>query len=399
MDMRILKTVWLLCAAALISACGGQSTGTEATPAVPTQLSVATALFAEKALSANGQMACASCHTDENAHADATGTLLPLGGLSMMVQGFRSSPTLLYLEANKAFRFEGGQPVGGFTWDGRANSRAEQAAGPLLDTAEMANASVEAVATKVRQLPYFNDFANVFVLPAQPSDSQIFEHLQTALQTYQEKDSDYLLFNSKFDRYLDGSATLTVQEARGLGVFNDANKGNCASCRTSQTGRQGERPLFTNFSYAALGLPRNPQIQANADSSFFDMGLCGPKRTDLAARTDLCGQFKVPTLRNIELTAPYFHNASLATLTDAVAFYATRDLQPERWYPTVNGVVQRFNDLPVPLRSNVLLSTPFGQRPGAAPLLSPVDVADLVAFLKTLTDDRTAQAGTPLVKK
>ena len=129
MDMRILQTVWLLCAAALISACGGQSTSTEAAPAVPTQLSVATALFAEKALSANGQMACASCHTDENAHADGTGTLLPLGGLSMMVQGFRSSPTLLYLEANTAFRFEGGQPVGGFTWDGRASSRAEQAAG------------------------------------------------------------------------------------------------------------------------------------------------------------------------------------------------------------------------------------------------------------------------------
>jgi len=399
MDMRILKPVWLLCAATLLSACGGQTTSTEPAPAAPTQLSVATALFAEKSLSANGQMACASCHTDENAHADATGTLLPLGGLSMTVQGFRSSPTLLYLEANKAFRFEEGQPVGGFTWDGRANSRAEQAAGPLLDSAEMANVSVEAVAAKVRQLPYFNDFASVFGLPAQPSDAQIFEHLQTALQTYQEKDLDYLLFNSKFDRYLDGSATLSVQEARGLGVFNDADKGNCASCHTSQTGRQGERPLFTNFSYAALGLPRNPQIQANADARFFDMGLCGPKRTDLSARTDLCGQFKVPTLRNIELTAPYFHNGSVATLTEAVAFYATRDLQPERWYPSVNGVVQRFNDLPAPLRVNVLMSRPFGQRPGETPLLSQVDVADLVAFLKTLTDDRTAAPGSPLVKK
>lgn len=129
------------------------------------------------------------------------------------------------------------------------------------------------------------------------------------------------------------------------------------------------------------------------------MGLCGPKRTDLSARTDLCGQFKVPTLRNIELTAPYFHNASVATLADAVAFYATRDLQPERWYPTVNGVVQRFNDLPVPLRTNVLMTKPFGQRPGGTPLLSATDVADLVAFLRTLTDDRTAPPGALLVKK
>lgn len=399
MDMRMLKSAGLLYAVALLSACGGQTTSTATTPAAPTQLSVAQALFAEKALSANGQMACASCHTDDNGHADASGTLLPLGGQSMTVQGFRSSPSLLYLEANKPFRFEAGQAFGGFTWDGRANSRAEQAAGPLLDLGEMANANVAAVAAKVRQLPYFGDFASVFELPAVTSDAQIFERLQTALQTYQQKDPDYLLFNSKFDRYLDGSATLTVQEARGLGVFNDANKGNCASCHTSQTGSQGERPLFTNFSYAALGLPRNPQIQANADVNFFDMGLCGPKRTDLSARTDLCGQFKVPTLRNIELTAPYFHNASVATLADAVAFYATRDLQPERWYPTVNGVVQRFNDLPVPLRTNVLMTKPFGQRPGGTPLLSATDVADLVAFLRTLTDDRTAPPGALLVKK
>lgn len=399
MDKRILKSTWLLLAATLLSACGGQTANTATALDAPTQLSVSQALFAEKALSANGRLACASCHTDENAHADATGTLLPLGGLSMTVQGFRSSPTLMYLEANKAFRFEGGLPFGGFTWDGRAPTRAVQAADPLLDPTEMANADVSAVAAKVRQLPYFNDFSSVFGLPASPSDAQIFEHLKTALQTYQQIDSDYLLFNSKFDRYLDGNATLTVQEARGLGTFNDPNKGNCASCHTSQTGSLGERPLFTNFSYAALGLPRNPQIQANADSAFFDMGLCGPKRTDLSSRTDLCGQFKVPTLRNIELTAPYFHNASVTTLDDAVAFYATRDLQPERWYPTVNGVVQRFNDLPAPLRSNVLMSKPFGLRPGNTPVLSPADVADLVAFLKTLTDDRAAPQGSLLVKK
>eukprot|EP01041_Mallomonas_annulata_P034810 gene34810-57647_t len=106
MDMRMLKSAGLLYAVALLSACGGQTTSTATTPAAPTQLSVAQALFAEKALSANGQMACASCHTDDNGHADASGTLLPLGGQSMTVQGFRSSPSLLYLEANKPFRFE-----------------------------------------------------------------------------------------------------------------------------------------------------------------------------------------------------------------------------------------------------------------------------------------------------
>jgi cytochrome c peroxidase len=388
-------SIW--CAVVLLTACGGK--GSDTATNAPTQLSVAQALFAEKALSASGQMACATCHTDENAHADATGTSLPLGGPSMNVQGFRSSPTLLYLDTNQAFRFEGGLPFGGFTWDGRANTRAEQAEGPLLDPSEMANADIAAIAGKVRQLSYYKDFVSVFSLPATPSDAQIFDHLKTALQTYQQLDPDYQLFNSKFDRYLDGTTTLSAQEDRGLRLFNDPNKGNCAACHPSQTGAGGERPLFTNFGYAALGLPRNPQIQANADPSFFDMGLCGPKRTDLSARTDLCGQFKIPTLRNIELTAPYFHNASVTTLTQAVSFYATRDLRPELWYPTVGGVVQLFNDLPAPLRTNVTMMRPYGLRPGDPPILTAGDVDDLVAFLRTLTDDRTAASGSPLVRR
>ena len=383
-----------------LTACGGGATANTQTPAPPTPLSVAQALFAEKALSASGQLACASCHTDDNAHADATGTTLPIGGVNMDQQGFRSSPSLMYLASNSAFRFDAnGLPFGGFTWDGRANSRAEQAAGPLLDNTEMANADVAAVARRVRGLSYFNDFVSQFNVPAAATDQQIFEKLQTALQTYQELDTDYLLFNSKFDKVADGTATFTAAEQRGLAIFNSPTQGNCASCHTSRNGPNGERPVFTNFSYAALGLPRNMQIQKNADATFFDMGLCGPKRTDLSARTELCGQFKVPTLRNIELTAPYFHNASVSTLNDAVGFYATRDTQPERWYPTESGVVQKFNDLPVAYRGNVLRTAPFGQQAGDRPVLSAQDVADLVSFLQTLTDDRTAAPGSPTVAR
>ena len=383
-----------------LTACGGGATAITQTPAPPTPLSVAQALFAEKALSASGQLACASCHTDDNAHADATGTTLPIGGVNMDQQGFRSSPSLMYLASNSAFRLDAnGLPFGGFTWDGRANSRAEQAAGPLLDSTEMANADVAAVARRVRGLSYFNDFVSQFNVTAAATDQQIFEKLQTALQTYQELDTDYLLFNSKFDKVADGTATFTAAEQRGLAIFNSPTQGNCASCHTSRNGPNGERPVFTNFSYAALGLPRNMQIQKNADATFFDMGLCGPKRTDLSARTELCGQFKVPTLRNIELTAPYFHNASVSTLNDAVGFYATRDTQPERWYPTESGVVQKFNDLPVAYRGNVLRTAPFGQQAGDRPVLSAQDVADLVSFLQTLTDDRTAAPGSPTVAR
>ena len=389
---------------ALLTACGGSSPASTQTPSeapsAATPLSVSQALFAEKALSANGKMACASCHTDDNAHADATGTLLPLGGLNLDQQGFRSSPSLMYLTTNTAFRFDAnGLPFGGFNWDGRANSRAEHAAGPLLDSTEMANANVAALAQKVRGLSYFNDFVSQFNVPKAATDQNIFEKLQTALQTYQELDTDYVLFNSKFDKVADGTATFTAAEQRGLAIFNNPNQGNCASCHTSINGPNRERPLFTNFSYAALGLPRNPLIQKNADPTFFDMGLCGPKRTDLSARTDLCGQFKVPTLRNIAVTAPYFHNASISTLSDAVGFYATRDIDPGRWYPSVNGVVQKFNDLPSAYRGNVMSTAPFGQQRGARPLISAQDVEDLVSFLQTLTDDRSAAPGSPTVAR
>ena len=380
-----------------LTACGGGggATANTQTPAPPTPLSVAQALFAEKALSASGQLACASCHTDDNAHGDATGTTLPIGGVNMGQQGFRSSPSLLYLASNTAFRFVNGLPFGGFTWDGRANSRAEQAAGPLLDSTEMANADVAAVARKVRGLTYFNDFVSQFNVPAAATDQQIFEKLKTALQTYQELDTDYLLFNSKFDREADGTYTFTPSERSGRDLFNNPDKGNCASCHTSRNGPNGERPVFTNFSYAALGLPRNMQIQKNAaDATFFDKGLCGPKRTDLSTRTELCGQFKVPTLRNIELTSPYFHNASIFNLTQAVSFYATRDIDPRLWYPSVND---KFNDLPLAERGNVIRTAPFGQQPGDRPVLSAQDVDDLVSFLKTLTDDRTAPQGSPTV--
>ena len=381
-------------------ACGGGGGGSPSGQpmAAATTLSVSTLLFEEKALSASGQQACASCHAGETAHADPAGTRLPVGGAGLNRQGFRSSPSMLYLEGNGAFRFAAdGEPFGGFTWDGRANSRADQAGGPLLDPTEMDNTSVAEVAARVRALPYFADFLAVSGLASDASDPLIFDSLRLALEQYQKLDTDYLLFNSRYDRWLDGTGALTAQELRGLAIFEDPARGNCASCHPSRPASDGARPVFTTFGYAALGLPRNPAIAANADPAFFDMGLCGPKRTDLAARTDLCGRFKIPTLRNIELTAPYFHNGVVTTLAEAVAFYATRDIDPRRWYPVVGGVVDRFNDLPTGLRGNVIRTAPFGLQPGDPPRLTATDTADLVAFLRTLTDDRNAPQASPKV--
>jgi len=404
--MKALITFEAMVVAFALSACGGGGggggsggSGSTSTPtstqaaSTATQLSIAQALFEEKALSASGQLACASCHTDETAHSTAAGVALPVGGVLMNQQVFRSSPSLMYKSTTPAFSFQNnGDPVGGFDWDGRVNTMADQAAGPLLASNEMANANINVLLARLRALSYYSDFAKLFNVPANATDQQVYDILRSAFETYQRQDPDYLLFNSKFDNFLDGTATLSASEERGRQLFNTPNKGNCASCHSSQIGPGQQRPLFTNFRYAALGVPRNAAIVANQDPAFFDMGLCGPVRTDLTARTDLCGQFKIPTLRNIAITAPYFHNSSVDTLTNAVKFYATRDSNPALWY-TVNGSVVKFNDLPANLRNNVPINrAPFNSN------LTTQEIDDIVAFLQTLTDDRTAPANSSTIR-
>lgn len=374
---------------ALLSACGGGSGPPPALPTEADRVAIGDRLFDETALSASGRLACATCHVESRAHADAAGSFLPLGGVDGDQQGLRSTPTLRYLSDNRAFRFNpNGDPAGGFTWDGRADGRAAQARLPLLAAHEMANGDEASVARRLRALPYLAQLLFAFSLPSSASDTQLFDAAAQALADYQAGDARFQPYTSKFDASLDGLATLTPQEARGLALFNDPRRGNCAVCHTSTPPPGASKPLFTNFTYHALGVPRNTS-RATSDAGFFDLGLCGPRRSDLSDVGALCGMFRVPTLRNVALTAPYFHNAAIATLEDAVTFYATRDSDPARWYPVVDGQVQRFNDLPPPYRANVSFEAPFNLLVGAPPALSAQDVQDIVAFLRTLSDGYT----------
>lgn len=385
----------------LLGACGGGgggTTGSNATAAAvpgalavptPTLAAVGERLFNETALSASGKLACASCHVEARGHADAQGSFLPMGGADGSHQGLRSSPSARYLDQAGPFGFDAqGRPHGGLFWDGRANSRIEQARGPLFNSGEMANADAAALAARLGALPYAADLRAAAGLSATASDDQLVDAAIAALARYQAEDPKFHPFTSKFDAVQDGRATFTAQEQRGLDLFNDPQRGNCASCHDSRPAPGLNRALFTNFSYHALGVPRN-HSQATVDANFFDLGLCGPQRSDLAGRTELCGLFRTPTLRNVALTAPYFHNASFASLEDVVAFYATRDLDPARWYPVVGGQAQLYNDLPATYRTNVQQGAPF-RRPGQPPAFSAQDGADLVAFLNTLTDGYSA---------
>ncbi|MEO8280782.1 MAG: cytochrome-c peroxidase, partial [Ideonella sp.] len=138
-------------------------------------------------------------------------------------------------------------------------------------------------------------------------------------------------------------------------------------------------PLFTDFGHIAIGVPRNLAIKANADPAFFDLGLCGPLRIDLADHPEYCGRFRTPSLRNVALRQRFFHNGAVHTLEEAVRFYVQRDAEPARWY---GSSATRFNDLPAQYHANVNTEPPFG----SAPALDEAEIADIVAFLRTLTD-------------
>jgi cytochrome c peroxidase len=367
-----------------------------APPATPglSPVDIGSLLFKDKNLSASRQMACASCHAETFGHADAPGTLLPLGGAALNLAGMRSSPTVRYQNEGHAFRLDAkGEASGGFTWDRRADSRKDQARDPFFVAEEMAlpgsPQEPSAVTQLVRQASYFPDLQALYAPGEIDSDLKLFDKIAELLETYQREDTDYNRFDSKYDQSLAGLATLTAPESRGLAIMADPKRGNCMSCHTAT----GSKPLFTNFGYAALGVPRNHAAPKNVDPNFYDLGLCSRAKSGPDPVRDAhkyCGQFKTPTLRNVERTAPYFHNASVASLEDAVRFHFERDAAPAKWFKTRTGAAdQSYNDLPVRYRGNLARQRPFSgdYRP------SDGDIADILAFLKTLND---ADQTTPL---
>jgi cytochrome c peroxidase len=390
---RIL-TVWagIGLSAALLSGCGGggSSASTASVPA-ETELSAQAALgqkiFADMSLSASGRQACASCHSPDAGHAPDNALAVQLGGPLLDQPGGRVAPGVNYLSSNTAFHFDAeGTPTGGFFWDGRAASLQAQASGPLLNPVEMANTSVADVIARLSRAAYADDFKRVFGADILTRPDDALARVTLALQMYQLEDTDFRAYSSKYDEFLRGRAALSAQETRGLALFNNPTKGNCTGCHPSGKAADGSFPLFTDFTYDNLGVPRNQALAQNADPGFFDLGLCG--RADLAARTDLCGAFKVPSLRNVALRKVYFHNGRFTTLKDAVTFYVQRDTHPEKWYPlNADGTVNKFDDLPPQYHANVnTTEVPYNRRLGDAPALSDAEVDDVVAFLRTLSD-------------
>lgn len=357
------------------------------------------ALFVDPRLSRSGRLACATCHSPAHAFGPPNALAVQLGGADSRAPGLRAVPSLKYLQAVPQFTehfFESEDeadesidngPTGGLTWDGRVDSGQAQARIPLLSPFEMANGDAREVVSRALDAGYGPALAAIYGSGLLADRPAVFKALLKAFEVYEQDWRTFYPYSSKYDAYLAGKATLSREEARGLELFEDPAKGNCASCHISERAADGTPPQFTDYGMIALGVPRNLEIPANRNPAYFDLGLCGPLRTDFAGRADYCGRFRTPSLRNVATRRSFFHNGVFHKLRDAVAFYASRDTDPGRWYPRrADGSIAKYDDLPAGYQANVNVDAPFGGKPGDKPVLSDDEIDAIVAFLGTLTD-------------
>ena len=387
------------------------------------------ALFFDPMLSGSGKQSCASCHDPKHSYNPPNALTVQPGGAHMKKAGFRPPPSLAYLYRQMPFSIgpDAGDtdvpvnlntvaastrndpranksagtapatipmvPQGGLFWDGRADSLQRQAILPILNPVEMANNSIGDVARKLANSRYRQSFAQLFGPGILHDAPQLVDEAMFAIGRYEIEDSSFHPFTSKYDAWLQGHARLTPQEMRGLALFNDPNKGNCAACHLSQPTRDGLPPLFTDTQYEALGVPRNPELAANNNPEFFDLGVCGPLRKDLASQTQYCGMFLTPTLRNVDRRAVLFHNGVYRNLTQVLDFYNLRSVAPEKIYPRdAHGKPALYDDIPVAYQKNVdTTDAPFDRHLGDAPALTSQDIQDIIAFLHALDDGYTAK--------
>jgi cytochrome c peroxidase len=342
-------------------------------------------LFFDASLSEPAGQSCASCHDPASAFIDPDTARPTSNGVHGDRFASRNTPSAMYMAFSPAFHFDKaeGHYVGGQFWDGRAATLEEQAKAPFLDPVEMANPDKRAVVGKVRRAAYAGQFDEIFGKGALGAVEPAFDRITAAIAAY-ERTAEFQPFTTRHDAWLQGRAKLSPQELRGLALFNDEKKGNCASCHPSQRRADGGLPLFTDFTYDNLGVPKNPDNPFYGQdrawnpqgAKFVDRGLGG-----VVKKRSEDGKFKVPTLRNIARTAPYMHNGYFRTLRGVVAFYNDRDLRPACKGEATEAEAQKRACWPrAEVRRNVNRNE-MG-RLG----LSEQEVDDIVAFLQTLSD-------------
>jgi cytochrome c peroxidase len=376
-------------------------------------------LLFDAQLSTPPGQSCATCHAPEvgftgpDSEINATQAIYP--GAVHTRAGNRKPPTAAYGGESPTLYYDEGEElwVGGMFWDGRATGwtlgdpLAEQAQGPFLNPLEQNNPNAKLVCIRVRESAYAGLFEEVWgpgSLDCGPWLERTYEFIARSIAAY-ERSAEVNPFSSKFDLFWDqataaglgvpditmdnwheyGDLGLSDDEVQGLALFNDETKGKCSLCHLLTPGETG-RPVFTDFTYDNLGVPKNPANpfysmprKWNPDGDdWIDYGLGGFLQ-GAGYPADVyepeLGKHKVPTLRNVDLRpSPEFikafgHNGTFKSLEEITHFYNTRDVEtwPEPEYPwTVNE--EELGDLG----------------------LSPDEEALIVLFMTTLSDGYAA---------
>lgn len=272
-------------------------------------------LFFESRLSADGSVSCASCHDPNRAFTDGKQLAEGIGGR----RGARNSPTLLNA------MFNGGQ-----FWDGRAGSLEDQGKMPLVNPDEMGNKSLDEVAARISAMPeYAKEFERVY------GTAVNMDGIAKAIAAFERT---LVSANSPLDRYLAGDVDSMSEAARsGMGLFR--GKARCSVCHAFNQNFStfATFPFLTDMNYRNTGIAANydgfgalarramnaardqtdgvpPEVAKHERAGELGRFLISGNTLDV-------GAFRTPSLRNVELTAPYFHDGSAATLEDVVRYY------------------------------------------------------------------------------
>jgi cytochrome c peroxidase len=351
-------------------------------------------IFNDQTLSVNGNQSCATCHRPDVGWTGPTFAINAHGavyeGSIPGAFGDRKPPSAAYATQSPVLSVDKkGLFVGGNFWDGRATGErlgspaAEQALGPFLNPKEQALASPGEVVSRVCGGSYADLFKQVWGADACEVGNVAYDYIGYSVAAY-EASAEVNAFSSKFDYSKKGMAKLSREEQAGHALF--FGKGKCAKCHIAN----GQRPMFTDFTFDNLGIPTNPENPAYlADPTFVDAGLGGflESRADYAGHAVAnMGKHKVPTTRNVDLRTPdlvkaYGHNGYFKSLEGIVHFYNTRDVKPACPGKYTEAQAMAADCWPAPEVADNVNVAELGNLG-----LSAEEEAAIVAFLRTLSD-------------
>ena len=331
---------------------------------------IGNALFFEVGLSGNQTQSCATCHMPALGFVDPRKEVAD-GAVSLGAEGAhgrRNTPTLSYIgETPSPGTNEEGALIGGFFYDGRATTLPEQAEGPIFSAIEMALPSKELLFERYSSGFYGEGFKRIYGEDSVSTPDNLLSVITQSLATFQ-KGQNVAPFNSKYDKFLRGEISLSKEEEHGRLLFFSTLI-NCNSCH--QLNRDQDRETFTDYTFHNIGVPSNPKLALDKA----DLGLAeNPNVEDPEQHR---GKFKVPTLRNVMITAPYMHNGVFKELETVMAFYNKYLMIA----PTNPETGEAWAEPEVP--ENISMDLLRQGQP-----LDEYRVAAIIAFLKTLADER-----------